>query len=108
MLVQKFFEKDTVAAFRLASGDEIIGEVVETSEDTISVKKPCTLAVGADGNVGLTPAAMLANPEKPVTYFRNQIIAVMEPRADAEKAYTQFATGIQLATPSDTQKIATK
>ena len=107
MLVEKsFFEEGEVAAFRLVSGDEIIGEVVKRHEDTVDIKKPCTLAMGQDGNVGLTPAAMLADPEKPVTYFRNQVIAVMAPRPDAEKAYTQFASGIQIATPDQAQKIA--
>jgi len=109
MLKEKsFFEEGEVAAFRLVSGDEILGEVVKKNDDTIDVKKPCTLAIGQDGNVGLTPAAMLANPEKPVTYFRNQIVAVMEAREDAVKAYLQFASGIQLASAADAKKIATK
>ena len=107
MLVEKqFFEEGEVAAFRLVSGDEIIGEVVKRYEDTVEIKKPCTLAMGQDGNVGLTPAAMLADPEKPVCYFRNQIIAVMTPRPDAEKAYVQFASGIQLATAADAHNLA--
>jgi len=63
--------------------------------------------MGQDGNVGLTPAAMLADPEKPVTYYRSQIVAVMTPRLDAEKAYMTFASGIQLATPGQSQTIAT-
>ena len=92
------FKKGDVAAFRLVTSDEIIGEVVEVEGDEISIKKPCTLAMGQDGNVGLTPAAMLADPEKPVIYFRTQIVAVMTPRPDAETAYKTFATGIQLAT----------
>ena len=83
-----------------------LGEVVKRHEDTVDIKKPCTLAMGQDGNVGLTPAAMLADPEKPVSYFRSQMIAVMTPRPDAEKAYMQFASGIQLATAADAQKLA--
>ncbi len=109
MLKEKpFFEEGEVAAFRLVTGDEILGEITARYEDTIDVKKPCTLAIGADGNVGLTPAAMLANPEKPVTYYRSQILAVMEPREDAVKAYLQFASGIQLATPDQASKIVQK
>lgn len=109
MLKQKsFFEEGEVVAFRLVTGDEIIGEAVEVADDTIAIKKPCTLAVDPQGGVGLTPAAMLANPEKPVTYFRNQILAVMDAREDAVKAYTQFATGIQLASAADAKKIVTK
>lgn len=109
MLKEKtLFEEGEVVAFRLVSGDEILGEAVTVSDDTVAVKKPCTLAIGQDGNVGLTPAAMLANPEKPVVYFRNQIVAVMEAREDAVKAYLQFASGIQLATAADAKKIATK
>jgi hypothetical protein len=109
MLKEKaFFTEGEVAAFRLVSGDEICGEVVQVYEDTVDIKKPCTLAIGNDGNVGLTPAAMLADPEKPVTYFRNQIIAIMVVRPDAEKAYLQFASGIQLATADQAQNIVTK
>ena len=106
MLKQELFKKGEVAAFRLVTSDEIIGEVVEVTDAEISLKKPCTLAMGQDGNVGLTPAALLSDPEKPVVYFRNQIVAVMEPRVDAEKAYTTFATGIQLAPPGQAQTLA--
>lgn len=106
MLKTDLFKEGEVAAFRLVSGDEILGEVVAADDNTVAIKKPCTLAMGQDGNVGLTPAALLANPEKPVTYFRNSIVAVMSAREDAVKSYTQFATGIQLATAADAQNLA--
>ena len=108
MLKSQPFKVGEVAAIRLVTSDEIIGEVVELDDEHLHIKKPCTLAMGQDGNVGLTPAAMLADPEKPVTYYRNQIVAVMTPRPDAEKAYTTFATGIQLATPGQAASIVTK
>ena len=60
MLVEKsFFEEGEVAAFRLVSGDEIIGEVVKRHEDTVDIKKPCTLAMGQDGKGGGKPGNLL-------------------------------------------------
>ena len=108
MLKEAPFKVGEVAAFRLVSGDEIIGEVTEATDSEVGIKKPCTLAMGQDGNVGLTPAALLANPEKSVIYNCSQMVARMAPREDAVKAYQQFASGIQIATPDQTQNIATK
>ena len=107
MLKQDNFKVGQVVAFRLVTGDEIIGEVAEANDTQVSLKKPCTLAMGQDGNVGLTPAALLANPEYSVVYFLGQIVAIMTPRADAEKAYVQATSNIQLATPDQAKNIAT-
>lgn len=107
MLKETPFKVGEVVAFRLVSGDEIIGEAIAINNNHVSLKKPCTLAMGQDGNVGLTPAALLADPEKAVVYNSAQMVAHMTPRADAVKAYNQFASGIQIATPDQTQNIAT-
>ena len=106
MLKEQPFKKGEVAAFRLVTSDEIIGEVTDIDDVHVSIKKPCTLAMGQDGNVGLTPAAMLADPEKPVLYSLSAIVAKMSPRGDAEKAYTQFASGIQIATAGQAPNLA--
>ena len=108
MLKVEKFKKGEVAAFRLSTSDEIIGEVVDVDDTTVSIKKPCTLAMGQNGSIGLTPAALLGDPEAPIVYSKSHILAVMKPRQDAEKSYTQFASGIQLATPGQTKTIVTK
>jgi hypothetical protein len=107
MLKEAPYKVGEVVAFRLVSGDEILGEVTDVTDSEVSIKKPCTLAIGQDGNVGLTPAALLANPEKSVVYSLSQVMARMTPREDAVKSYMQFSSGIQLATPEQTKNIAT-
>lgn len=97
MLVEKPFKVGDVIAFRIITGDEIIGEVMDCTDHTVSLKKPCTVGMGPDGKVGLTPGFILGHPDMPVIYQLGAIIATMTPREDATLSYKTFATGIALA-----------
>lgn len=97
MLAEKAFKVGEVVAFRIITGDEIIAEVLDCTDHTVSLKKPCTVGMGPDGKVGLTPAFILGHPDKPIVYQLGAIIATMTPRDDATASYQTFATGIALA-----------
>jgi hypothetical protein len=89
------FETDKTVAFRISTGDEIIGKVTSFDKHSVSIKKPCTLNYNPQtGDVGLMPASMLADPEKDIEYQRAAIIAIMIPRADAASSYEAYATDI--------------
>ena len=89
------FENGKVIAFRIVSGEEIIGKITGFDAHSVSLKKPCTLTFTQEG-MGLMPASVIGNPEKDVTYQRSAIIAIMTPREDATSAYEAYASSLVL------------
>ena len=94
---ERVFEVGKVVAFRITTGDEIIGEITNMDKESITIKKPCGLQVQqSTGQVALAPATMLGDPDKPVAYQRSAIIARMTPRDDAVESYKDWASDIAL------------
>lgn len=91
------FKVGKIVAFRITTGDEIIGEITAMDKESITIKKPCGLQIQPGlGHIGLAPATVLGDPAKDVAYQRNAILAVMEPREDAVKSYEDYASDIAL------------
>lgn len=90
------FKTDKVIAFRIVSGEEIIGKITNFDSQSISIKKPCSLTIDPQGNVGLMPASFIGNPEEDVIYQRSAITAIMSPRDDAVSSYEAYASNIAL------------
>lgn len=92
------FEKDKVIAFRIITGDEVIGKVTYFDSQSVTVKKPCTLTFDpGTGNVGLMPASLLSDPESDITFQRAAIVAIMTPREDAANSYEAYASPVAIA-----------
>lgn len=72
------FEKDKIVAIRITTGDEIIGKIADMDSSSITLEKPCSLAMQQDG-IGLVPATMMGDQTKAITYERSAIIATMAP-----------------------------
>ena len=72
------FEKDKIIAIRINTGDEIIGKIVDFDSSSVTLEKPCSLAMQQDG-IGLVPATMMGDQGEPITYERSAIIATMKP-----------------------------
>lgn len=87
------FENGKVIAFRIITGDEIIGEITSFDGQSVSLKKPCTLTFTQEG-MGLMPASVIGNPEHDVKYQRAAIVAIMTPRADAISSYEAYASNL--------------
>lgn len=91
------FEVGKVVAFRISTGDEIIGEITSMDKESVTIKKPCGLQIHQQtGQVALAPATMLGDPEKPVSYQRGSIVARMTPRPDAVTSYEEYASDIAI------------
>jgi hypothetical protein len=91
------FETDKVIAFRIVSGEEIIGKITHFDAQSVSIKKPCTLTIDPNtGGMGLMPASFIGNPEEDVIYQRTAITAVMTPREDAVSSYEAYASNLVL------------
>jgi hypothetical protein len=78
---EQVFEVGKVVAFRILTGDEIIGEITSMDKESITIKKPCGLQI---------------QPHKPVAYQRSAIVARMTPRVDAVESYEEWASDIAL------------
>ena len=91
------FEDGKVIAFRIISGEEIVGKITHFDAQSVSIKKPCTLTIDPQsGNVGLMPASFIGNPEEDVIYQRSAITAIMVPRDDAVSSYEAYASNLVL------------
>ena len=91
------FEVGKIVAFRITTGDEIIGEIASMNKESITIKKPCGLQIQPQtGQVALAPATMLGDPDKPVAYQRGSIVARMTPREDAVESYKEYASEIAI------------
>ncbi len=97
MLIKKSQQKGDIVTFRISVGDEIIGEVMDTDDTSITIKKPLVLAAGPQG-VSLAPATMLGDSDSNVTFMKSHIMCWMKTRDAAEKAYRESTSGIALAT----------
>lgn len=91
------FKKGKIIAIRIITGDEIIGQIKSFDREFVVLNQPCALAMQKEG-IGLVPATMLGDPEKPVTYQRSSIIATMIPNAQFLSVYEQHISAIQLPT----------
>jgi hypothetical protein len=95
------FEVGKIVAFRIVTGDELIGKITSLDKESITIKKPCGLQIQPQtGQIGLAPATMLGHPDEDVIYQRTAIIAIMKPRPDAETAYEEYASEIALVRKS--------
>ncbi len=91
------FKVGKIVAFRITTGDEIIGKITDMDKESITIKKPCGLQIQPQsGQVGLAPATVLGDPDEDVAYQRSAILAVMKPRPDAVESYKEYASKIAL------------
>ena len=89
------FKTDKVIAFRIVSGEEIIGKITNFDTQSVSIRKPCSLTIDPQsGGMGLMPATFIGNPEEDVTYQRAAIVAIMTPREDAVSSYEAYASDL--------------
>lgn len=92
-----------VKIFKLVNGDEIIGEVVDSSTDEVTVKNPLSIMIvrGANGQPAkaLSDWVMLApGISKIRIYTHSLLVAPIEAPKSSADAWRQETSGIVLAT----------
>lgn len=98
MLVDKgpVFKDGEIVAFRLITGDEIIGKVVGLDKEEVHIEHPLTLIMTNQG-ASFAPASFMSSGEKPIAYSRVHIVARMAPHSEVEAGYRSATGGIQVA-----------
>lgn len=92
-----------VKLFRISTGEEVVGELISETEDTITVQN-CLVVVPTNNGVGFAPWATVISKDKPeITVSKNFVVYQVEVQEDVSKKYnTMF--GSKLITP-DSKKL---
>ncbi len=94
MLVTNKYDKDTIVTFKLVNGDEIVAKVIEESDDTFTVGKPCTVMPSQKG-IGLIQSLFTSELEKNIILDKRHVMMHCKTAKEVENYYIQTTTGIQ-------------
>jgi len=86
---------NTVCSFKMNSGEEIIGKVIEIFDTHFVVANPLSTAPTQQG-LQLMPALFSIELENTVEVYRNSISIIGSPRTDVLDAYLESTTGIKV------------
>ena len=94
MLVTNKYEKDQVVSFKLVNGDEIVAKIVEETDSTFIISKPCTVMPSQQG-LGLLQSLFTSDLNKSISLSKNHVMLHSSTIKDIENHYIQTTTGIQ-------------
>jgi len=70
MLVETKFQAGQVINLKLISGDEVVGELVNSDSNGFTLKKPCVVITSTEG-IGLIQAMFGLDPDKENLYYKD-------------------------------------
>jgi hypothetical protein len=88
--------------FKLATGEEIVAEVVEQQGDSVSIKNPVKIAPQMTQNgpvLGFAPWIHSANTENPLYLHKEFILVMLDTAEEVKNGYNQIF-GAGLVVPS--------
>lgn len=89
------FNQNEVYTFKLNSGEELIGKVVSSDEDSVTMTEPVSIAPGPQG-VGLVPSLFTANSKESVRLNINSVAIVATTEDAVKMKYLEATTGIKV------------
>ena len=89
----------TVMVFKLISGEEILANLVDTSDNYITLSKPRVLQImqGRDGPSAAIVPWVITMPDAVITVYKNCIAAQCTASSDVERSYLSQTSGIDLS-----------
>lgn len=102
MLIKKQPAANDVVAFKLVNGEEIVGKIVNTTAEVITVAKPVVVQLhglqGGQAGIGFAPYSLAADDAGEFSYYRSQVLASpVLARSDIAAAYLKATTGLEIA-----------
>ncbi len=89
----KNFENGSVYTFKLSSGEELIAKVVSSTENSVSLSNPLSVAPNPQG-MGLIPSMFTADHDKNIE-LNTSTVTMYAPSADQIRIkYIEATTGI--------------
>lgn len=96
MLLEQSYKINDVVTIKLASGEELIGKLLEETDTFIKLKTPLTLVASQQG-LGLQQFLFTGDPEGTIKIGQNAITVMTKTVDNFAKLYIERTTG--LATP---------
>ncbi|MCS7316821.1 MAG: hypothetical protein NZZ41_00660 [Candidatus Dojkabacteria bacterium] len=104
MFSEKIVEKieNEIYSFKLVSGEEIIGRVLNVFPDHFLIKKPLVLSLvqipGSSGQAGVVflPFMISSDDNIQVKLFKSSIVCMCKPSKEAESGYLKNTSGIEI------------
>lgn len=98
-----------IRILKLVTNEDILAEIVETTESEIKIKKPVAigLAQNPDGGVGLgmNPWCVFAK-DSVISLSKSHVLCVLEVEVQVANHYNKnFGSGVVIATPQETSSI---
>jgi hypothetical protein len=94
LLSNKKFTDGDVITMKLASGEEVLGKYVSEDMASLTLSKPLMIAMTQKGPA-MAPILMTVDPEKNLTFSKNQITILEESDKEIANQYIFQTTGIQ-------------
>jgi hypothetical protein len=97
MLIQKGYQPGDVVCFKVVNGDEIVAKIVEITDDSYTISRPCTVVPSQQG-LGLLQSLFSGDLNTNVTLSRQHIIMHAPVIKDLENHYIKTTTVIEPVT----------
>lgn len=95
MLFEKKYSDGDVVTLKLSSGEEVIGKFVSEDMMCITLSKCLMIAMTAKGPA-MAPILMTVDPDKDLTFNKNNITVITTSDKDIAAQYTTQTTGIAI------------
>lgn len=94
-----------VKLFRIATGEEVVAELISEDENFVTLKNGLVVLPSADGRVGFAPWASVVDRSIPeLIIARNHIVYIAEVDPAIKKKYNEVY-GSKLVTPEEKKLI---
>ena len=96
MLKALNYEKDSIVSFKLVNGDEIVAKIVEDTDSSFVVSKPCTVMPSPQG-LGLIQSLFTSDLDRTLTIDKRHVMLHSVTIEQVKNHYIQTTTGIEPA-----------
>lgn len=94
MLQTSKYKKDDIVTFKLVNGDEVVAKIVEESDTTYIISKPCTVMPSPQG-LGLIQSLFTSDLNKSIPLEKGHVMLHSITVDAVQNHYIQTTTGIQ-------------
>lgn len=88
-------EENKVMTFKLSSGEELIAKVITTTDTTVTIENPVSVAPSGKG-IGLIPSMFTADPDGKTMLNINNVSIYAETDESIKVKYIEVTTGISV------------
>jgi hypothetical protein len=94
MLIQKGYGAGDLVCFKISNGDEIIAKLVEETDTTFIITRPCTVIPGQQG-LGLMQSLFSGDINTNITLNKTSVIMSTTVLKEMQAHYIKVTSGIE-------------